>query len=396
MNINSKISDAIKKTRPIRNNADYEILSVDKEADFKRFEKLLGEAEQVIDEINMLLDELYEIRFPSDQTKNPVDIEKFKKETVPGDISHWGIWTYYPWSKKLVHFPPEEIWEEVRTARNKTLITAEEQSKFWNFNIGIAGLSVGQSSVIAITRSGGCKNMKLADFDTLSPTNLNRLDGNMSNCGVPKTTLIKQKVSELDPYYNLDIYDKGIAPENIDDFFAKGFKLDAVIDAIDNIPLKIALRLAAKKHGVPVLMATDSADGVILDIERYDLEGSKAIFGGRVEEDAVIKNKMDFIRAGLKIISPEFVTLPMNRAMMDVGSKIPTHPQLGSSAILSGAVMAYALKKLSLGIHFSSERTHIDLEQFFNPEVNSPEYKKQHALATENLKKMLGIITNEA
>ena len=394
MGLQESIKAARDKSNKIRNNEDFEILNPFKKDDLTRIHHYINNASQVVDEIDILLEELYEVRFPSDQVKNPVDIEKFKKETTD-NLELWGNWVYYPWSDKLVHFPPELVWEEIRTARNKTLISTEEQNKFWNFNIGIAGLSVGQSSVIAITRCGGCKNIKLADFDTLSPTNLNRLDGNMSNCGVKKTTLIKQKILELDPYYHLDIYSEGITPKNIDDFFIKGFKLDAVIDAMDNIPLKIALRLAAKKYGVPVIMATDAADGVILDIERYDLEGSRAIFGGRIEENVVIKNKIDFIRAGLRIISPEFITLPMNRAMMDVGNKIPTHPQLGSSAILSGAIMAYAIRKLSLGIHFSSERTHIDLEHFLNPEIDTIEYKQQHALATEELKKLLGIITNE-
>lgn len=391
MQFKQQIEEVKKKTNQIRNSQAYELLNLNKEKHAVRIKSLLESTSQIIDEIDVLLDELYEIRFPGDHEKDPSNIENFKREVAPLNLNCWGIWVYYSWSDKLVHFPPEEIWEEIRTARNKTLITKEEQDKFWEFNIGIAGLSIGQSAALAIVRGGGCKNIKLADPDILNPTNLNRLDGNLSNCGTNKTTLVSQKILELDPYYNLKLYRRGIDKDNLEDFFNKDFKLNAIIDAMDNIPLKIELRLFAKKYRVPVLMATDAADGVILDIERYDLEGNKAIFGGRIEENIEIKNKDDFIRAGLRIISPEYITLPMNRAMMDIGKKIPTHPQLGSSAILSGATMTYAIRKLSLGINFSSERTHIDFEQFLNPEVKTVEYKKQHLLATKQLQEFLNI-----
>lgn len=392
MALDHEIGSLKTKTKQKFSSEDFLILNLNKNSDLKKFNQLVKNSVEIFDALDSLFVELYQIRFPSDRNKSPEAAEKLKADIIrEKDQTYFGNWIYYSWSNKLVHFPPENIWEEIRTARNKTLISAEEQKKFWDFNLGIVGLSVGQSTALTVTRSGGCKNLKLADPDTLDPTNLNRLTGDLSNCGINKATLVAQKIWELDPYYNLSLYHDGVTKENIGDFFEKDFKLDAIVDAADQIPMKIALRLEAKKRRIPVLMATDVADGVLVDIERYDLDHEKAIFGGRIEEKIEVKNKMDFIRAGLKIISPEYITLPLNEAMKKVGTEITTHPQLGSSAILCGTVLAYIIKKLSLGTKFPSERTHLDLEQYFDPKVKTKEYKELSKKANEELIQMLGI-----
>ena len=54
-----------------------------------------------------------------------------------------GDWFYFPWSKLLIHYLPDAFHQELRTARNKNLITAEEQKRFYDFTVVIAGLSVG-------------------------------------------------------------------------------------------------------------------------------------------------------------------------------------------------------------------------------------------------------------
>ena len=61
-----------------------------------------------------------------------------------------GRWVFFPWLSILVHILEDKSFQLVRTARNRNLITAEEQEKFYNSVIGIAGLSVGNSVALAI------------------------------------------------------------------------------------------------------------------------------------------------------------------------------------------------------------------------------------------------------
>src|SRR6185503_19607804 len=75
-----------------------------------------------------------------------------------------GNWVYFPWSCKLVHVLKEDNFQLVRTARNRNLISHEEQKKFHNATIGIGGLSVGSSVAFALALQGGPKHIKLADM----------------------------------------------------------------------------------------------------------------------------------------------------------------------------------------------------------------------------------------
>lgn len=66
-----------------------------------------------------------------------------------------GRWVFYPWLSTIVHILTDEDFQKVRTARNKNLINADEQEKFYNAVIGIGGLSVGNNVVLAIVQQGG-------------------------------------------------------------------------------------------------------------------------------------------------------------------------------------------------------------------------------------------------
>src|SRR5207248_1551059 len=83
-------------------------------------------------------------------------------------IYEHGRWVYFPWLSKVVHILDEKEFQKVRTARNKNLINQQEQDRFYNSIVGIAGLSVGSSVAYAIALQGGAKHFKLADMDRLA------------------------------------------------------------------------------------------------------------------------------------------------------------------------------------------------------------------------------------
>ena len=58
------------------------------------------------------------------------DFEKFVKEHCKGKpMEEMGNWFYFPWSNRLAHFLPENLHQELRTGRNRNLITKEEQKR---------------------------------------------------------------------------------------------------------------------------------------------------------------------------------------------------------------------------------------------------------------------------
>src|SRR5258708_9015345 len=163
-----------------------------------------------------------------------------------------GNWVYYPWLATLVHLIEDVDFQRVRTARNRNLINEEEQKKFYNSVVGVGCLSVGNSVTLAIVLQGGAKHLRLADFDALALTNLNRIRGGVESLGLKKVEMTARQIYALNPYAEIEIFPDGLNPNNIEKFFSGPPKLDIVIDELDNIAVKYLIREQAKKYGVPV------------------------------------------------------------------------------------------------------------------------------------------------
>ncbi len=355
--------------------------------------RLLGEdGGQKVNHYDLFLKDLFEIRHPHLYKKGTKgEIESFKSDFLKEKPENSGFWIYYPWLKTAYLCPPEEVYFEIITARNKTLVSDFEQKEFYKFKVGIVGMSVGQSAALMLVRSGGARNLKIADPDTIDPSNLNRIHVGIPAIGRPKIDVVAERIFETNPYINLKKYNQGLLLNNLDGFFNDDFKLNVVVDACDDIEIKIAIRKQAKKLGVPVLMVTDIGDGALVDIERFDLDNKLPIFHGRVEEEVKIKSQLDFMKVGMKIIDPDNLSLNTIMAMSAVGKEIPSHPQLGTSAYFSGVVMSYVIRRLSAGEIFPAKRIFVDLEAYFNPKIQTEEYKILRNKAVENFKNMIGL-----
>src|SRR3989344_3552632 len=126
------------------------------------------------------LKELFEIENPhlTDEDKFTQKFFEFKKEKVKKSS---GDWIYYDWSNTLLHTLTEKENDLLRTNRNKNVITAQEQKKLADFTIAIAGLSVGGNIATTLLYNGFSKSIKIADFDILATTNLNRVRGKLAD-----------------------------------------------------------------------------------------------------------------------------------------------------------------------------------------------------------------------
>jgi len=313
---------------------------------------------EVVDEYEDMLQELYFSRNAPHkfQYRNASEIpayQDFVEKLFDGKpLLETGSWVYYSWNDKLIHFLPQKLHEELRTTRNKGLITHEEQEKFRKFKIGIAGLSIGQSAAYTIAVNGGCEVMHLADFDVISATNTNRMRASFDAVGMNKAVYLAKMIYEINPYAKLELFLDGLTEDNMDKFFTG---IDAVVDEIDHFPTKVRIREEAQRRKIPVIMAADVADAVGLDIERYDLDPKQEFFNSKLDQ-----NDLDLLK------SPDFkfedmarIFIKMNggdkapQKLLDVvpliGRELAGPPQLGSTAFLSGTVISYVVRKIALG-----------------------------------------------
>jgi tRNA threonylcarbamoyladenosine dehydratase len=327
--------------------------------------------EVVIDRYDDLIEDLFLTRNPRFKfDKNyQGDLASFK--TREGKKDEIGVWVYFPWSKTLIYYLNEPLHHEMRTARNKDLITEEEQNKFYNFKVGIAGLSVGSHAALTMVMMGGGRLMRLADPDVISPSNLNRIRSSFADVGRKKCDVVEATLYEINPYAEIEIFEQGITSSNLEEFVCG---LDVVVDAIDNLELKIRLRLCARDHRIPVIMATDNADNVIIDIERYDLDGGLELFNGVIGsiglEEFQRFELSDMPKLATRIAGAEFVVPRMLQSVAEVGRTLYSWPQLGSAATLSGVCTAYAIRRLALGQAVRAGKFEVNLDAIFDPDYH--------------------------
>ncbi len=333
-----------------------------------------------IDHYLRMLQEFFDVTHP--QLKhNPLEKEKLfnkflAKHTTNHDLERCGVWVYYPWTNKIVHCLDKDRYQRVRTSRNQNLVSLEEQKVLYRLHIGVIGLSVGQAAVLNLVIGGIGNFMRLADPDIIECTNLNRILGSLENLYTKKAYFLAKKIYEINPFAELDLYPTLITQNNIDDFLCKGKRLDVVIDAFDDIKMKINLRVVAKKYRIPVVMATDLGNGAMVDVERFDMNKETPLFGGRISDidiDSLPETLeyKDIARFASQIIGMENLPLRMKESLSQVGKTLAGHPQLALASSLAGTLTTFAVKQIALNKKISKNRVHIPFEKLFEEEDRS-------------------------
>lgn len=327
----------------------------------------------VLDTIDGQLRELIKIQNPTRKITDNEYPVLIKTHLDGANIDDYGVWVYYPWSGYFVHLLPQEEFIETRTNRNRYKITREEQDFLRTRKIGVIGLSVGQSIALTIAIERVCGEIRLADFDTVELSNLNRIRTGVQNLGVRKTILAAREIAEIDPFIKVRIYNDGITDENIDEFFTGDGKLDMLVEVCDGLNIKIQSRFKARELKIPVLM--DTNDKGMLDIERFDLEPDRPILHGlagdlnpEMIKDLTNEEKIPYI---LKMIGADTISTRLKASMMEVEQTINTWPQLASSVTLGGALTTDTARRILLDQMNSSGRYYIDFEDLINDKVAS-------------------------
>lgn len=340
----------------------------------------------VHDQINLAFEELFDIEYPAKKdSKTSNEIVEFSNNITGGSPNDWGSWIYYPWLNTIVHTPPINELRQLRTSRNRNLITAEEQLKLYGAVIFVVGMSVGSNVVEALVSQGIGSKLILVDLDIIEPSNLNRIRSPYHHVGLQKVDAISRKIWEIDPYIEIVSYPDGLNEQNLSEILTD-HKPDILIDEMDELRMKIKLRQAAKATKLPVIMAADDGDNALIDIERYDLDDSLELFSGRIPVEILRKIEVQQIpRAelgmmiGKYFVGAENVPLRMFQSLGEVGKTLPSWPQLGGAAALSGVTLAYVVKKILLGHQLKTGRVLISLDEKLDLEATDSAHQAELA-----------------
>lgn len=316
---------------------------------------LSGGSVKFIDAFQHQLKELFFIFNTSyvGQNKKSVFKSKVFKDFIKKNEKNF-VYVFLPWNLTLIKTFPKKEYLELKTNRNRDLITKEEQKALSAVRIGVFGMSVGSNIAFVLTQAGISDEIFIADFDLLDTTNLNRIMAGVHQIGERKVDVAAKRIYEDNPFAKIKIMPKGVNKDNLEKLL-KAKKLDVIIEEIDEIKMKIETRLLAMKYKIPVVMITDNGDGVVLHIERYDL-GYKKIFSKPVSYwKKIIKKEITKEIAGNIIMNDivggiDKVDAKMLKSVQKTTNKeLVSWSQLGSAAILGGVIVTAALKRLVSG-----------------------------------------------
>ena len=269
-------------------------------------------------------------------------------------------WAYYPWRRTLVGVLGPRAYFRVRSDRNRNLITTAEQEKLSSLRVGVIGLSVGHSIAHTLAMQGVCGELRLADFDELELSNLNRVPATVFDVGVNKATVAARRIAELDPYLPVRVEANGLTEQTMDAFLDG---LDVVVEECDSLDVKALVREAARTRRLPVIMAT--SDRGLVDVERFDQEPDRPVFHGLLGGlDAAALSGLDNrdkIPHVLRIIESTSLSPRAAASLVEVGQTLATWPQLAGDVLVGAAAVAEAVRRIGLGEPLPSGRVRVDV-----------------------------------
>lgn len=315
------------------------------------------------------LKEVFEINNPdlSKDERYEGKLKEFVEEKLK--VKSPGNWICFPWNNELVHTVSEKEYFALRTNRNKLLITEKEQNILYGSCIAVVGLSVGGAIASALPYQSIGKYLKLAEFDTLDTTNLNRVRATISDIGTEKINVVSEQIYSINPYSEIYYFDKGLNDSNLGEFIYGNPKPSIIFEVIDDFEMKIKLRIEARKARIPVVMFSNLGDSVLVDIERFDFNSKLPLFNGVLGElpEEILnnpnedKNKYAVAMVGMENVPPRAM-----ETVKQIGKTLVGRPQLSSTVALSGTLACYLSRKLLTTGDISSGRFKVDLDKLFH------------------------------
>jgi len=326
------------------------------------------------DTIRDQLRDLFVTRHPGERLENAALDVSVTAHLAGRPIEDYGNWIYYPWSGQLVHLLPKAEFWELRSDRNRDKITQVEQHQLRRAIIGVVGLSVGRAGAVTLALEGIGGHFRIADFDRLALSNLNRLTAGVHELGVNKAVLAARQMFEIDPYLEIEIFPEGLDENNLAGFLGAGAaKLSILVEECDDFFMKVFARERARARRIPVVM--DTSDRGLVDIERFDREPERPLFHGLLKEieagqlrGLTTEEKLPYV---MQTIGEKSISRRLAQSMPQIKRTLSTWPQLASGVALGGAVVTDVVRRILLGEMTTSGRFYVDIESIISDEVRS-------------------------
>lgn len=317
------------------------------------------------DTLDAQLAELAIVRNPQIKGNPAAIAEEVERELSEKGRDGYGVWIHYPWRGHLVRVLPKSAFIEVRTNRNNNRITPIERDLLSTKTVGVVGLSVGQSFALSVAMERGAGRIKIADFDTLELSNVNRIRTGLHQLGQPKWLITAREIAEIDPFIEVEVYPEGVTNENIDAFLSG---LDLICDACDDLATKAALRINARARQIPVIM--DTSDRGMLDVERYDQPErlKPGYLHGRIDDESM---EMFHACEGWTtealhaFVDLDNVSDRGRKSIPLLGREILAWPQVYTEVAAGGAFAAQAARRIFLDQFMPDARLYINLDEQF-------------------------------
>lgn len=137
--------------------------------------------------------------------------------------------------------------------RTAMLLGEERLARLLAARVAVCGVGgVGAAAAEALARAG-VGSLRLIDFDTIAESNLNRqLHTTRDNVGEVKAAAMAARIAAINPHCSLEVVAEKITADNVARLLAE---VDYIVDAVDDVPAKIALAVFARGQGVPLVMS---------------------------------------------------------------------------------------------------------------------------------------------
>lgn len=247
--------------------------------------------------------------------------------------------------------------------------------------VGFAGSSVGSAILGGFLREARPARVKLADPDWVELTNLNRMErmGLRHTCAsradrfdprnphdlprVPKAEAVAHELSLVDPYLRVDVYAEGIDRSNLDRFLlgdgADEPGIEVLVEEMDDLELKIAVRERCRELGIDVVMATDFGHRVHVLWNYFRSDPTSPLGAGATDEElrrclAELRGAgrarfFGFVDAlcGADLAGPDFEAWFAGRGEQPTASI----PQSGGTTMAAGGIVGKEIALHLLGHH---------------------------------------------
>ena len=137
-------------------------------------------------------------------------------------------------------------------SRTQLLLGEESMKKLSDMRVAVFGIGgVGGYVCEALVRTG-IGHFDLIDDDKFCLTNLNRqIIATRKTVGLYKADVMKERMLEINPNVEVNVYKCFFLPENADEFPFADY--DYVIDAVDTVTAKVELVMKCKEMNVPII-----------------------------------------------------------------------------------------------------------------------------------------------